>query len=368
MHDRKLAVEIYQGGLMKIVTLVCVVMSVLFAKSVQGNDFKATKIFEFSKYENVEPMVFQESQLWVAKSVNWAGTQYVNGVEVTDSTGSIHYATLELPFLPDRMYPFGGKQVIVVGKHYSDQWRTYFAVLTPNADSYSVSTTTLPTEYQVDEFTGSPEAMYFSEPGTNKIYRYKRSLFGATMTPLAPLIHGPGKMLIRDNNLWLIIRNGFQLGDENIGKIDLTSESMERTFPNLRNGITNLYALKNERLIVANEILNDQILFIDPDTNKLIKTVSITGGPYGFAELGSCLVVTVSKGVSFVKNFEVAHRWDLSVLGPNMDEPRNVVVDDKTNRLYIRSSNLCPTCEVTRNTVFVFEPGESVLKTCTAGK
>ncbi|MBI4403680.1 MAG: hypothetical protein HY537_05950 [Deltaproteobacteria bacterium] len=356
-------------NLFKSVACVCSIGIVLFSQSGRCDQFNATKIAEFSKFENVESMVFHDNQLWVAKSISLVSPPaYDNSVDVFDSSGRIHHATLQLPFLPDRMYPFSEHQVIVVGKHYSDHWRTYFSIITSNPESYSVSTTTLPKNYQVDEFIGSPQAMFFGEPGSNKIYEYRRTLFGSSMTPLAPLIHGPGKMFMDGSDLWVIIRNGHAFGDENVGKINLDSQTMGKTFEQLREGITNIYAMKNERVIVVNEIGRDQILFIDANANRLTDTLPIENAPYGFTELGSCLAVTGEKSISFVKKaqgrHEVVIRWDLKTLGQNMDAPRNIAVDQQTNRLYVRSANMCPTCDLTRNSVFVFEPGADVLKAC----
>jgi hypothetical protein len=325
-------------------------------------------VTELDRSEPYEGHLFHDSRLWVTRSR--ATDAETHRVEVYGEGGTTRLATVPLTHNAGFIYPFGPRAVVIVGRS-ADPWISKYTVVTREGETYKTRVTALPEEYQVEQFAGSPTALYFTEPGSRAVYQWG----GGSMKPIGGEISGPGAMELDGASLWVLERKSFQLGDENLVRVDTRTGAASRVFDESRAGLTALLAPTRGPWVAAVETLADQIVFVDKTSAEPVFTVAVEGGPRGLTQLGGCLLATSedSKTVSFISLWSdepaLLETWDVSAAGDRLKKPRRIAADPETGRVFLRSTYICPSCTVPQSSVFYVqsaEDGGDVVAKCLA--
>jgi hypothetical protein len=163
--------------------------------------------------------------------------------------------------------------------------------------------------------------MWFNETGSRKVFRWN----GWRERPLRPDVFFPGAIIPAGRHLFVLERNHFLPGHESIARIDLATESIERTFADTRRHLTMMLDLEGLPWIAAPEAWADQVLLVDKATNRLAAVLPVPGTPVAIARLGRCLVAFAQEArqASFfdlrAEGFPLVARWDLAGLGDDFD-------------------------------------------------
>ncbi|MFM8497253.1 MAG: hypothetical protein ACKOEM_17290, partial [Planctomycetia bacterium] len=202
-------------------------------------------------------------------------------------------ASAPLPHTAEFIHPFGPGAVIVVGKHHHPRsgWRTYHTVARFTRGRMRVRTRTMPAWLQVEQFGGTPGAMYFNEPGSRQVYRWN----GLWARRLGPEVSLPGAMVPAPGAVYVLERGCIVPGQENVVRVDLSTRRAERTFPAPRRRLCALVDLPATPFLAVAETWAEQVLLIDRARNRLARVLPAPGGPVALAVHGSCLAVLVDE-------------------------------------------------------------------------
>lgn len=286
--------------------------------------------------------VFHDGLLWEGHS---AGTvdDYRIDVHAADTHALI--ASCPVPHTLEFLYPFGPGTILAVGKHFHPRrgWRTHHTTVRFDTRSSGprlrARTRTLPARLQVEQFGGDPRAMWFNETGSRKVFRWD----GWRERPLRPDVFFPGAIIPAGRHLFVLERNHFLPGHESIARIDLATESIERTFADTRRHLTMMLDLEGLPWIAAPEAWADQVLLVDKATNRLAAVLPVPGTPVAIARLGRCLVAFAQEArqASFfdlrAEGFPLVARWDLAGLGDDFQHVRAMHADPHSGSLFLRS-------------------------------
>ncbi len=192
--------------------------------------------------------VFHDGHLWEGNSTGGVANYRL---DIYAADGSRILASARVPHTQEFLYPFGPRAIIIVGKHFTDHcgWLTYHSVARFRQGRLHVKTHAMPMALQIEQFGGRDGRIYFNETGSRKVFRWTRR--GAR--PLAPDIHLPGVMLPCDRFIFVLERNRISPGAENVVKIDLFSQRIERTFTEPRNKLSTMIDLPGFPWIAAVE-------------------------------------------------------------------------------------------------------------------
>jgi len=250
-------------------------------------------------------------------------------------------ATARLVHTAEFIHPFGPGAVIVVGKHYLPRagWRTYHSVARLVRGRLRVRTRTMPSGLQVEQFGGSPRAMFFNEPGSRQVYRW--TCIGPRA--LGPEIHLPGTMIVAGNGLYVLERNHVVPGRENLARIDLATRSITRTFPTPRRRLCALLDLPGTPWLAVAETWAEQVLIVEKATNRLARVLPVPGGPVALARLGRGLAVFCDepRRIDFLDPTDGAAgplaRWNLTDVGAELANVTAFDIDPESGDVYLRS-------------------------------
>lgn len=282
--------------------------------------------------------VFHDGHLWEGHSVGGPGAYRVDVHSADD--GRV-LASARVPHTLEFLYPFGRGTILVVGKHFTDRhgWLTFHSTARFHRGRLRIGTRTMPMNLQIEQFGGHAGRMYFNEPGSRKVFRWTR--FGAR--PLAPDIRLPGVILPFDDYVFVLERNRITPGHENIVKIDLTTQRIDRTFAVPRNKLSTMIDLEQFPWVAAVETWADKVLLIDKLTNTLDAVISAPGMPVDLAQRGRHLMV-VSRAPKGLRLFDLATHgipeiaaWDLAALGDDFGNLTTMHVDPRTGNVFLRS-------------------------------
>lgn len=309
-------------------------------------------VTELGVTEVYEGHLVHLGKLWVTRSRTTDTAPHT--VEVYDPSTLQLIKTVNLPHSASYIHAYGENAVVVVGKSATPYWSTHYTVITVNGSTYDARTTTFSDQYQVDYMTTDNRTLYFGEPGERAVYKLRgtRSLQG-----VGGQISNPGTMVARGNDLWVVERQSYELGDEELVHVDLATGQTLRTIGE-RNGLTSLAWLEQAPWVAVSETLANQVLFVDRETNALAHTVVVKGGPRGITQLGGCAVVasTDPKLVTFISLWgdapAVMAQWDLRDVDDRLKAPRSIAVDPVSKRVFLRSTYLCSGCSSTQSSVF----------------
>jgi hypothetical protein len=290
------------------------------------------------KGEVYRGQVFHDGHLWEGHS---AGGVAAYRLDVHDADGTQVLASARVPHTQEFLYPFGPQTILVVGKHFTVRcgWLTYYSIARFRHGRLRVKTSGLPMALQIEQFGGRPGLLYFNETGSRRVFRWTR--WGAR--PLDPDIHLPGVILPFEKFVFVLERNLVSPGNENIVKIDLATQRIERTFAQPRNKLSTMIDLPGFPWIAAVETWADQVLLIDKKSNTLSAVLPAAGTPVDLALRGDHLLV-VSREPKRLHFFDLATagirkvaEWDLSALGDDFANLTTMHVDPHSGNVFLRS-------------------------------
>jgi hypothetical protein len=339
------------------------------------SDIRIQPITKLDWVEPYEGHLFHANTLWVGRNTDPVRRKFFR-LEAYNGEGTKQLASLELKHSASFIYAFGDNQVIVVGKTYiqGDGWYTGYTV----ASTSSAGVVTLqrvvmlPTHVMVDQFVGNPSQMYFTEPGSRAIYEWRSGRFSTA----ASEISNPGKSLLVGSTLYSIERNNVGPGDENMVRINLQTNNVDRLLTNMAfNNLSNMIYLKGVHKIAGSITWGGSVAIIDPNNWSIdgVEEVVLGGDPRGLAQLGHCLAVLSLPPNTNLKFIDlsttpkqVIGTWDLSALGDDFLNPRHLEVDPAKGRFYIRSAYASDLPDHDYDGVaMVEETSQEMLKTCT---
>lgn len=282
--------------------------------------------------------VFHDGHLWEGHSTGGVASYRL---DVHTADGAQVLASACVPHTLEFLYPFGSHTILVVGKHFTDHcgWLTYYSIARFRHGRLRVMTRALPMTLQIEQFGGRAGRMYFNETGSRKVFRWTR--WGAH--PLAPDIHLPGTILPFNRFVFVLERNRISPGAENIVKIDLVTQRIERTFKQTRNKLSTMIDLQGFPWIAAVETWANQILLVDKERNTLAAALPAPGTPVDAVQVGSHLLV-VSREPKRLRFFDLAApgtpqvaEWDLSALGDDFANLTTMHVNPHSGSVFLRS-------------------------------
>lgn len=307
--------------------------------------------------------VFHDRLLWQGHS---CGDVSSYRLDVHDAAGGL-LASTAVPHTLEFLHAFGPRTVLAVGKHDHGPggWRTFHSTVrfvpgdAARPPRLAVTTRAMPRRLQVEQFGGSPGAMFFNDPGSRKVVHW-RGWWGRT---LRPDLHLPGTMIHRGRHLFVLERNDIRPGHETIARIDLGSQTVERTFVEPRERITALVDVAGSPWIAAAEAWADRVLLVDRATNRLAATLPAPGMPVDLATSGTRLVVLAieSQTLRFfdlvAAGLPLVAEWDLSGMNVRRAHPRGLHVDPATGTVFIRSAFHPAIVGSTAGVTLAAEPG-----------
>jgi hypothetical protein len=301
-------------------------------------DFAIRTVAVLDDVEVYRGQVFHDGHLWEGHSTDGVASYRL---DVHDADGAQVLASARLPHTLEFLYPFGPRTILVVGKHCTDHcgWLTYHSVARFYDGRLRVKTIPLPMALQIEQFGGHPGHMYFNETGNRRVFRWTR--WGAR--PLSPDIHLPGVILPFEKFVFVLERNRISPGAENIARIDLATQRIERTFTQTRNKLSTMIDLRGFPWIAAVETWADQVLLVDKERNALRAVLPAPGAPVDLAQRGEHLLV-VSREPKRLRFFDLATagtplvaEWDLSPLGDDFANLTTMHVDPQSGNVFLRS-------------------------------
>jgi len=214
----------------------------------------------------------------------------------------------------------------------------------------------------VEEFAGDAKRWFFTEPGSRAIL--KMGNFGPSK--LQSKISAPGVMALVGDALYVLERNAFALGDENLVRIDLkTSKEDTRVFGSPRSSLTSMIPIAGGGRLALAETLANQVIIVDAGLARQTATVAIPAGhPRALAVRGRCLVVgtddTSRKVLTFVDTSlaqpAVVGEWDLGSAPNRFKSVFKIAVDPLSKRVFARSHEACLGCATSSNWLVMAEP------------
>lgn len=325
------------------------------------------EVVPLDPYEVYRGQVFHAGHLWLGHS---AGTVADYRLDAHAPCGRL-VASATVPHTVEFLHPFGAGAVLAVGKHHLPRkgWRTYHSVARLVKGSLRVRTRTMPAALQVEQFGGSPGAMFFNETGLGRVIRWN-GLWGR---PLPPRVGFPGTILHCGRWLFVLERNDFRPGNESIARIDLARGTIERTFAGTRRRLTTLVDLAGFPWIAAPEAWADRVLLIDKASNRLAAEIAVGGGPVEVARLGHCLVVAAQEALTLsffdlrAAGFPLVARWDLSPAGAAIANIRALAVDPDSGAVWIRSPFHGRVPDGVAAVTMAVDPDGATFRACTGG-
>lgn len=303
-----------------------------------STDIAIRTVAVLDRGEAYRGQVFHDGHLWEGHSTGDVAS-YRLDVHAADGTQIL--ASARVPHTQEFLYPFGPHTILTVGKHYTRRWGwlTYRSTARFHHGRLRVRTRAIPMALQVEQFGGQANRMYFNETGSRKVFRWTR--WGARA--LAPDIHLPGVILPFEKYVYVLERNRLRAGAENVVKIDLASQTIERTFQQPRNKLSTMIDLHGYPWLAAVESWADQILLIDKELNTLAATLPAPGTPIDVVQFGNQLLV-VSRDPKRLRFFDLAAsgtpqiaEWDLSPLGDDFCNITTMHVDPQRGTVFLRS-------------------------------
>lgn len=328
----------------------------LLSLAAQAHQNVMTKIASLNEIEAYAPMVFHNQLLWLGH-VDYSQRKNIYSVETRTPDGETVLSKQIVPHSVERLYPFDKERILVMGKAFTSVgWVTYYSLVGGCCGALIVETHPVSTAYQVEEFTGNPDNLFFNETGERSIVAQNSK--GMQLLPIQ--VSGPGQMQLLGDFLWVLERRSFFLGDENIARINLKNMNVERVFPEPQNGLRNILALKDGSTIATAEYRNERLILVDSQDLTKQTIVPISGThPRAIAEWGQCVIIASEypHRLSIVKrseaNPQVIFEYDLKQYQTELPNLHKISVDPETGSVFLRSA-VVPEESCTFNSVYRF--------------
>lgn len=340
------------------VRLITLVMSLLFVSTGHAA-IRARIVTELDKAELYDANLFHARKLWVGRSRRNGNAYYQ--LQVFDATGAAIDSRL-LSHSVTAIYPASPTEVLILGRAITSGWlvshylHTYITRASIQNNRLVIRTTDVTTDYVFDTLGVEPgnSRQFLGETGSAAIYAYRPP---RGIQRSAGVV-APGQLFLVGNALLALERNSIYPGDENLVKIDLTTNTVTRAFSRtqLRN-LTRGMVLNTRGRLAFSAQHDDLVHLFDIGLNQLSESIPIPGGPRGLAQLGHCLVVLSegSRELRFVDlrdpDRRVVSTWPLPTLENKLQYPTSVQVDPATGAVFVRSNHVCQECQTTPNSV-----------------
>ena len=329
-------------------------------------------ILKLSKVLDLENMEVYDTHLVHAERV-WEGQVKTGKIEkpcvdIFNLDGKFD-KRIELNYSPTHIFPHGENSVVVTGKNSIPHWTTSFTKITLVKGGYQAKTVQFPEEYQIDHFVGDGKREIFALFGDRQLLG---NLKGPWSQVTSEEVIGPHQMVLFDNTVYVLNNhNIMSSGFETISKVDLTTGKVKIVSGDkYRQGVVNLHYHKNSGLILFPEYLIGQLTLFDPKTDTIVGAIPIED-PRGLASFGNCIAVSSyeKRLVSFfdlsTKEHKLVSTWDLSPMGSTFKFARNIGMDERSGKLFARSTYLCTGCNETMSSVIMAEEiGQETKKAC----
>lgn len=345
----------------------CAVAAVVFLFALKAHAVTVTTglVTELNQNEVYEGLLFHDGFLFVGQSKT--SDEDKHRVEIYSAGGDQLTTSITLEHSASFIYAYSPNEVLVVGRS-SWPWKSHYTIISRSGKSFLQRMFTFLEQYQIHEFAGSNGRLYFNEPGSRSLFK----LVGTSgLSSLSVEVSGPGQMEMDGGTLWVLERKSLNYGDENIVKVDTSRQTHKRFFPTDRNGLTNFLLVKGHDLLVASEHAVENVIFARKSSGKILHELSIPGGPRGLVQIGNCVAVMNegAKKIHFIAiSGEDAHeidQWDISSAGDRLKQPRRLVFDSASGRIFIRSNYPCPSCSETQSSIFFAEQeGNETINKC----
>ena len=247
-----------------------------------------TKIETLNPIEPYAPMVFHQGHLWMGR-VDYSTRPNRYQIEVRSAEGEKILSQKPVPHSVERIYPFDETRILITGKKFTENgWFTFYSIARFTGKEIAIETHTLQERFQVEEFAGDPNNLFFNEVGDRSIVKVNSS--GASLLPID--ISGPGQMTQKGNDLWILERKSIKLGDENLVRLNLQTMKTERVFNRPQQGLMGILALQDGSAIATSEYFLEQIHLVSTKDPSQQVTIPLKGThPRTFTQWGSCLIV-----------------------------------------------------------------------------
>lgn len=316
-----------------------------------------TKIESLNETEAYAPMIFHNHFLWLGR-VDYSKRKNVHRIEVRTPDGEMLLSSHIIPHSVERLYPFDQDAILIMGKSFTASgWITYYSIVRSCCGAMAVETHPIPLKFQVEEFAGNSEVLYFNETGDRGIVAQSSS--GTTLLPF--LVSGPGQMQLLGDSLWVLERQSFYLGDENIARINLKTMKADRVFPTLRKGLVSILALKDGSALATAEHLEENVILIDAKDPAQQTLIPLQGThPRSLAQWGRCLLVAseypnrltmINLGT---KKPEIVFEFNLEPYAADLPNLKKMSVDPGTGNVFLRSAVIPEPGTSNRNSVYRF--------------
>lgn len=301
-------------------------------------------ITTLDRFEPFDAHAFHEGHLWVGKSRTGLGADY--RLEVYDPAAS-RVADARLGHSLRFLYPYGPKAILTVGVSASDQL-THFTVATLEGKRIRLQSTKIPLGAYANEWAGGPGRLFFTDPGGlddgSPIGTPLRTLFtfrNQSSRYLKPRIRGPRNPRLVGDHLYVVEHPSIETGGRTLYRVSLRDESMKPIAAG--SDIINVLVMDGGKTLALADRGADAVILVDTAAGKETKRLTIAAGaPRGLAQLGRCLVVATerSKRILFLdrETGETVADWDASVAGLHLFGLRNLAVDPRGERVYVRSA------------------------------
>ncbi|NBX92255.1 MAG: hypothetical protein EB078_04945 [Proteobacteria bacterium] len=308
-----------------------------------AHQIEMLKIAELNPSEGYAPMLFHQGYLWLGQ-LDYSSGKNKYSLEVRTPDGERVLKSHSVPHSVQSLYVFDDHRVLMTGKSFTGEgWRTYYSLASFSKNQIHLETHPIPLQYQIEEFAGSPERLFFNEVGDRSIVEINTK--GAQLLPL--LISAPGKMTLIGDSLFVLERRSFKLGDEDIVKVNLNTHETTRVFNDGRAGIVSILPLNQGELLATTELLGQRVLFIDTRLNRLEEVIPVKGTyPRSLVQWGHCLVVGSEEPLKLTvididhpKSRPVA-QFDLSVYASELPNMMSLTVNPETASIFMRSAGL----------------------------
>lgn len=323
---------------MKLLIIFFISISALAHQSVM------TKIETLNVTEAYAPMVFHAGFLWLGRA-DHSQKKARYRIDIRTPDGETLLGTQSIPHSVERLYPFDQKSIVIMGKSFesSSGWHTFYSIVSACCGPITVKTNPLPAQYQVEEFAQVSNRVFFTEVGDRALIEANKNGIQAWNLQIS----GPGKMQSFGNSLFVLERNSFYLGDENIVRVNLSDMTVHRLFPQTKNGITALLALSDGKTLAFNEVRSQSVFLMNVEKpSEAPQVISVKGSyPRALGQWKNCLVIASENPhkISFVdlrKTPRVLGEEDLNAYQADLPNIRNLTINPETAAVFLRSASV----------------------------